>query len=208
MAPMNKNKYNFSYTGFSLRIPEMLKMAKSIYHKSDFDYINELGNGKATTAKKFRNEINKRLKTLTDEQLEVFVNGGLTAQTQIGFLAICKVHGYIRDLMIELIREKYLLFDTIITDGDYISFFRQKAEHHPEMATLTEKTANKIQQVTLRILEQAGIINNPKDKIIQPILLEEDVIRSVVNDNSSWLKIFMVSDMDIENWEKQYGRHH
>ena len=207
MATMKKNNYNFSYTGFSLRIPEMLKMAKSIYYNMDFDYIQELGSGKETTAKKFRSEIGKRLKALTNDQLEVFVNGTLQSQTQIGFLSICKVHGFIRDLMIEIIREKYLLFDDILTNGDYISFFRSKSNEHPEVAKLKERSAKKIQQVTYRILEQAEILNNTKDKFIQPILIDEEVIKTIISDNPNWLKIFMASDTDINNWIKKYGKH-
>ncbi len=207
MVNINKNKYNFSYTGFSLRIPEMLKMAESLYYDESFDHIEELGGGKEATAKKFRNEINKRLKLLTNEQLELFVKGGFTSQTQIGFLSICKAHGFIRDFMIEIIREKYLLFDNILTNGDYISFFRTKLENHSEMVKLKDKSTQKIQQVTFKILEQAGIINNINDKMIQPQLLEEDVIKLIVNENSNWLKIFMVSDLDINNWVEKYGKH-
>ena len=49
-----------------------------------------------------------------------------------------------------------------------------------------------------RILEQAGIINNPVDKQIQPQILQQDVINATVRDDPAWLKIFMMSDKDIK----------
>ena len=48
------------------------------------------------------------------------------------------------------------------------------------------------------ILEQAGIINNPIDKIIQPQILQQDVIWAIVKDDPAWLKIFMMPDKDIK----------
>jgi len=52
------------------------------------------------------------------------------------------------------------------------------------------------------ILEQAGIIDNPKDKRIQPQLLSPTVVKAIVADDRNLLKIFMFSDRDIK--ELQY----
>ena len=49
-----------------------------------------------------------------------------------------------------------------------------------------------------RILEQVGIINNAVDKVIQPQIVQPDVIRAIVRDDPAWLKIFLMSDMDIK----------
>ena len=101
--------------------------------------------------------------------------------------------------MVEVLREKLLVFDYQITEGDYISFYRRKSELHPEIEKLTEITQNKIKQVTFKILEQAGIIDNVKNKMIQPQLLDSNVINTIASDNKQWLKVFFMSDMDIEN---------
>jgi hypothetical protein len=70
------------------------------------------------------------------------------------------------------------------------------------MDNLTEITQNKIRQVTFKILEQAGIIDDVKSKTIQPQLLEQNVIRAIAEDDKEWLKIFLMSDLDIENLNK------
>jgi len=192
-------RYEFSFTASSLRLNEMILVANVILDKRDIDYVNELGKGKATTGKRMFAEFNKRLVELTNVQLALLANGDLIAQKQIAFLSVCKTYGFLRDFVVEVVREKFLVFDNEITEGEYISFFRRKAELHPEMDELTEITQKKIRQVTFKILEQAGIIDNIKTKIIQPQLLDGIVTDAIVSDNSNWLKVFLMSDMDIAN---------
>jgi len=110
-----------------------------------------------------------------------------------------KTYNFIREFVIEVLREKVLVFDYNITEGDYISFFRRKNELHTEMDSLTDKTQYKLKQVTFKILEQAGLIDNVKQRQIQPQILDTQTISAIVSDNKEWLKIFFMSDIDIEN---------
>jgi Putative inner membrane protein (DUF1819) len=195
-------KYDFSYTSASLRLQEMILVAKAFVGKRTIDFTNELGNGKFTTGKRMLAEFQKRINRLTPEELDVLIHGDLTSQKQIAFLSICKSSYFIRDFMLEVIREKYLIFDYQITDGDYISYYRRKYESHPEMEKLTEITAKKVKQVIFKILEQSGIIDNIKSKNIQPQLLDETLIDAILKDNPTWLKVLLMSDKDIGNLTK------
>lgn len=195
---VNINKYDFSFTGFSMRENLMIRVAKTFRDGAEPDKI-EIGEGNSNTGKKRLTEINKRLKKLTFKQLGLLINADLITQRQIAFLSICKTHLFIRDFTVEILREKLLVYDYQITEGDYIVFYRRKAEIHPEMDNLTELTQNKIRQVTFKILEQAGIVDNIKNKMIQPQLLEHNVANTIANDEKEWLKIFLMSDVDIEN---------
>ncbi|WP_298366429.1 DUF1819 family protein [uncultured Lutibacter sp.] len=192
------NKYNFSFTGFSLRVNEMIKVAEAIQLGQPVEMV-DFGDGNRNTGQRRLNEIKKRLSKLTDKELQLFIAGDFTSQKQLAFLSVCKSHSFIRDFVVEVLREKLLVFDYQITEGDYISFYRRKSELHPEMEKLTEITENKIKQVTFKILEQAGIIDDIKSKMIQPQLLDANVINTIASDNEQWLKVFFMSDMDIEN---------
>jgi len=192
------NKYNFSFTGFSLRLPETYKVAKARFFQEDVNWIEEIGNGKTTTTKIFLNEINKRLAVLTSEQKEVFIKGDIDIQKKIAFLAVCKCHTFIRDFMIEVVSEKYHLFDYTLTDGDYNSFFRKKMELHPELESLSDNSLKKIKQVTYKILEQSGIIDSVKKKNIQPQFVEDEVREVILKEDRTWLLIFMINDVDSE----------
>lgn len=190
-------KYEFAFTTSSLRLKEMVLVAQALIEERDIDFINELGNGKQKTGRSMFYELRKRIENLTQEQTQLLANGDLTTKKNIAFLAVCKTYGFIRDFVVEVLRDKYSVYDFDITNGDYFSFFRQKIEQHPEMEELTEETEKKIRQVTFKILEQAGMIESIKDKTIQPQIIDPRVIKTIINDHPDWLKIFLFSETEI-----------
>jgi len=193
------SKYQFTFTAASLRLNDFVQVARLKKINQEVDYVNLLGAGKSTTGKRMITEYNKRLAKLTDEQLSVLIDGYLSSQKQIAFLAICKTYAFIRDFTVEVIREKLLLFDYEVSDGEFIAFLRRKTESRPELEKITDKTTYKIRQVTFKILEQAGIIDNIKNRHIQSQLIEKDVRKSIANDNNEWFKVLLLSDLDIKN---------
>lgn len=192
-------KYDFSFTGLSLRVKDMRKVADALINELEFDAVNELGGGKSSTTKKILNEINKRLSFLSKDELRLLVFGDLATAKHVALLSMCKAHGFIRDFVVEVLREKVLIFDYELSEGEYIRFLRRKLESHPELQGLTELTHKKIRQVLFRSLEESGLIDNTKNREIQPQLLNDDVIKAVASNNRQWLKVFLISDMDIEN---------
>jgi len=195
-------KYSFSFTTSSLRLNEMILVAIAIAEKREIDYINELGGGNSKTGRKMLSEFEKRISNLTPRQTDILVNGDFLSQKQIAFLSTCKTYLFIRDFVVEVLREKILVFDYQITEGDYISYYRRKLDLHPEMDRLTDITQKKIKQVTFKILEQAGIIDSIKSKVIQPQIIDRKVTDAIVSDNPNWLKVLFISDMDITTMKK------
>lgn len=181
----------------------MVLVAGHILNDTEIDFVNELGAGKSATGKRIYRDIIKRLSSLNRRQLELLVEGSLDVKKQLAFFAVCKTYLFIRDFTVEVLREKHLVFDNIISEGDYLSFLRRKQEIHLEIEGLTETTVRKVRQVTFKILEQAGIINNIREKHIQPQLLEPKLIKSISHDNPEWLKIYLMSDLDIKNSTNQ-----
>ncbi|WP_438965584.1 DUF1819 family protein [Flavobacterium sp.] len=192
------NKYDFSFTASSLRLNEMLLVARAYHDDVEVDYTNDLGGGKSSTGKRMLSEFKKRISHLTPAQVEVLLNSDLVTQKQLTLVSVCKSYSFIREFIVEVVREKVLVYDYQITDGDYISFYRRKFDLHEEMDSLTELTEKKIKQVTFKILEQAGLINDIKNRIIQPQIIDYKLIKALVQDNPNWLKVLLVSDMDIQ----------
>lgn len=192
------NKYDFSFTASSLRLNEMLLVARAIHDGAEVDYTNDLGGGKSSTGTRMLSEFKKRISHLTPEQLDVLLNSDLVTQKQLTMVSVCKAYSFIREFIVEVVREKVLVYDYQITDGDYISFYRRKFDLHEEMDSLTELTEKKIKQVTFKMLEQAGLINDIKNRIVQPQIIDYKLIKALVRDNPNWLKILLVSDTDIQ----------
>jgi hypothetical protein len=191
------SKYDFSFTATSLRLNNFLIVARAHFDNVEVDYINELGGGKSSTGKRMLAEFNKRISHLTSSEIELLINGDLVTQKHIALVSICKTYSYIREFIIEVVREKLLVYDYQITEGDYIRFYRRKFDIHDEMNSLTELTEKKIKQVLFKILEQSGIINDIKNRIIQPQLLDFKLMEAIAQDNPNWLKVLLVSDYDI-----------
>jgi hypothetical protein len=190
-------KYDFSYTSTSLRLQELLKVATAMKEGRELDFTNELGGGKTSTGKRRKTEFEKRLKGLTSDELELLIHGDLVSQRQMAYISICKTFGFIRDFTVEVLREKLLVFDYQITDGDYITFFRRKSELYPEMEELSDVTVKKLRQVLFRMLEEAGLIDSSKSRVIQPQIVDHKLIEVVLNDNPKWLKVLLLGDHDI-----------
>jgi hypothetical protein len=202
---MNKEStYRLSFTAASLRLGETVTVAKAAYDAgiSNLKDIRDIGvvfNSvkSRTTDREFR-EIRKRLEHLTPKQIDILVHGDFISQKQIAFLAVCKHYDFIRDFTIDVIRDKALVFDYTINESDFNSFIKNKQQIHPELEEFSESTFKKGKQVMFHILEQAGIINNAVEKMIQPQLLNPSVVKAIAEDDQNLLKIFMVSDRDIK----------
>lgn len=191
-------KYDFSFTAASLRLSDMVFVAKNLKDDSELDCIEYLGNGNSKTGKRFFREFKKRISNLTKEQIVLLIDSDLKTQRQIAFLSVCKSYGFIFDFIIEVLREKILMFDYQITNTDYNSFFEIKCAQYERLDNLSDMSKYKIKQVMFKILEQAGIINSVKEKIIQPQILNKKLIDAIIVEDCQYLKVFFVSDMDIK----------
>lgn len=199
---MNKEgKYRLSFIAASLRLPEMSEFARE-YCEKGLEIITKesiiKGGNERTAAREFR-EIRDRVNALTDRQIEILAYGDLISQKQIALLSVCKQYAFIRDFIVEVLRNKALVFDFQLTEGAYITFFRRKSEEHPELEEITETTTKKIKQVTFKILEQAGMIDSVRSKKIIPQIVEPQVSNSIMEDDPEWLKIFLLTDIEISN---------
>lgn len=193
--------YNFSFTSSSMLLNETLKVAAYFHEGGTKEGAGPeaiLKKGKTATSKREFREIARRLRELTPAELELLATGPLPTQKQAAFLAICKAYAFIRDFVIEVVRDKYLGFDFQIHEGDYRSFYKRKRELHPEMDKLSESSEKKVRQRTFTILAQAGIIDNARSRRIQPQIVAPELARAIREDQPEWLKIFLLSGRDIQ----------
>lgn len=194
------NKYSFSFTGTALRVNELDMVLKSKVLDKPVNITQDLGSGKASSGGRVLSDLNKRANQLNDGLTKLYINSDYHTKKLIAYLSICKAYSFISEFVIEVLREKVLVYDYTVTDGDFITFYRRKQEMHPEMETLTDNTQYKIKQISFKVLEQAGIIDSVSFKQIQPQILDNKLIQAIVKDDPNWLKLFFVSDLDIENY--------
>lgn len=192
-------KYSLSYTAASLRIHDTILVANAMLNnETNFEQVdNQIGNGKSATGKRIRMELVKRLSNLNSEQLSFVQDANLDDAYKIAFLSICKTYDFIHQFVVEVLREKMIQFDYTVTDGEYLSFFNRKAESHPELEKISDSSNEKIRQVLFRILEEAGIIDSTRNKVLHPQFLSLVVERLIREDDAQLLRIFFYTDTDI-----------
>ena len=206
---VTKKKYSFSFTGASALLAETLIVAEEYVRLQYWEKVkvsvqenNLMNKTKQNTSKRMYHELKKRLELLTNEQLNLLVNGSPDESKAMVLLSLLKAYAFFKDFVIEIIRAKYLLYNNIIVSSDYTSFFNTKAITHNELNTITEKTTNKVKQVLFKMLEQVGLINSAKDGILIKPFLSDDSIKAILNDDATLLAGFLYSDTEIRSLKK------
>lgn len=198
-------KYTFSFTGASALIAETLVIAEEYNRLKDWKTVekslldnNLLNKVKQATFKREFSEIKKRLTLLTQDQLQLMIQGSLDDAKAMILLSLVKAYSFLRDFIIEVIRNKYLLFDTVISDIDYIRFVNTKSLSHNELNAITEVTAKKVKQVVFKLLEQVGLITQARNGSILKPILNGKVIDVIIDDDPALLSAFLFSNEEIK----------
>ena len=202
---VNTSKYSFSFTGASALIAETLVIAEE-YHKlnnwnevqiflSNNNHLNKIKQG---TFKREFSEIKKRLSLLTPDQLQLMIQGSFEEAKSMILLSLIKAYPFVNDFIVEIILNKYLLFDRTLLDSDYKRFVDSKRIQHPELESITEITSKKVKQVVFKLLEQVGLISNIKNGIIIKPYLSSKVLSEILVDDPAYLSAFLCSSEEIK----------
>jgi hypothetical protein len=212
-ATMSEAKqYQMSFVTGSLFLVESRRVAEVWRESRDWEVARErvLGDNllqkrtAASSSRVFR-EIRHRLSCLTARELDLLVDGDFQEQRQMTYLATCKFYAFVREFVIEVVREKVLLLDCQLASADFNRFVEYKSIEHPELDGLSEKSLAKSRQVVFRILTEAGCLESTKTLLITPPLLSRPVIDAVADDDALLLKVFLMSDRDTQLREQEYG---
>lgn len=203
---VHKSKYIFSFTGASALIAETLIVAEELDRLKDWKAVkksvvdnNLLNKIKQTTFKREFSEIKKRLSLLTLSQLQLMVKGSLEDAKAMILLSLVKAYSYLNDFIVEVLRNKYLLFDTTLLETDYSKFFESKSLSHPELTAISHATAGKVKQVIFKLLEQVGMITRPKNGTILRPLLSNKAVDAIIKDDPAFLNSFLYSNEEIKS---------
>ncbi len=204
-------KYILSYTTASLSVYESEVMAGLYLESDDWSSVREsvidenvLQKGSLTGRKRLFIELQKRLETLTSEQLAFYVDASSSDVKNLTMLSCFKLYGFIYDFATEVMRKKLLLFDFQVLNSNYESFYDSKAVSFENLNTISEATQKKLKQVMFKMFEQAGFIDSVKTKNIQKPYLSEELIKLIVQDDPKYLSAFLYSDNEINEQIKRY----
>lgn len=199
--------YRMSFTSASLLVQESLVLAQTYRSLGDWKQVktisfeqNLLQACKPKSAKTYIHELIGRLSELTAEQLELLLDGSRSDQLCMLWLAVCKRYRFVKEFGTEVVREKFLMLDHLVTTEDYSSFFNSKAEWDEGLESLSASTCQKVRQVVFHMLRDAEILSS--SHMIIPGILSPEVVLVIQSDDLALFAIYPVSDIDIQEWTR------
>lgn len=199
--------YNLSFTAASLR-PELARIvAESFVAMGNWNVArdrilssNALQCRSTSSAIRLERELRHRLATLTRDQLMLVARATAEDRAAIAWLAACKHIRFVFEFAAEVLRDKLAAHDPVLRHSDYEAYVESKGLSHPEIARLTTSSKNKIRQVLLRMLAEAGLLEKGAALgTIQRPALSPAVVRVVTADNPRWLAGFLIPDAELPN---------
>lgn len=176
MSKRKDDSYLMSFGTGGLYVNESVAVARLHRPGTDWDATAALARDvgafpvrKASSAQRSIREIVNRLRWLTDNELEVFVEGERSEQSALLWLAACRAYRFIREFAVEVLNERFLSLRTDLTYDDFDTFLAAKAEWSPKLATLSGTTQAKLRAVLFRLMREAEILS-PDDRILGSIL--------------------------------------
>lgn len=197
---MNKStdSYNLGFTAFGLGAAHSYALAAVYQETRDWVQAKEealnqnvFRQSKASSISRLEREFRLRLQTLTCAQLDLLVDEPSDARIPISLLAVFKRYRIIRDFAQEVLFEKIQTLDFELRPSDYSSFIEHKETAHPELMKLSDTSAKKIKQVTLRILTEGEILSASEPPRIAPVLLPDSVVSVIRSDDPALLRPFL-----------------
>lgn len=199
------NPYNLSFRACSLR-PELARTVAECYLEEE-DWAgaterilatNALQTRSESTLVRLEREMRQRISTLTHRQIEILAQSPAEDRAAMAWLAACKRLAFVRDFTVEVLREKIEVRNYTLLPSDYENFVKAKALEHPELSSMNETTTNKVRQITLRMLKEAGILaeENGQGILSRPVL-SFDVRQAIETDDARWLAVFLVPHSEI-----------
>jgi len=199
----SQQRYKLSFTAASLLLTESIKVAEVYVAFPDWEQArdvifqeNILQSRTESRTKRIFYEAKQRLATLTDEQLDTLVNGTIDEQRQILWLAVCKCYQFIHEFATEVIHEKFLALDLLLTEADYRAFYNRKAGWHPELEEITESSQKMLRTRLFKMLNESGMVDN--DQRIIRLLPSLRLVHAVNNDPAITYRIYPSYPIDFQ----------
>lgn len=174
-------RYRLSFTAGGLLPSEMAELAHAHGRLGDWDCVAKaireeglLGYQVAKTAERIGSELIGRLRELDTPLLDYLRSCIPEERRMIAWVACCRHYSFVREFAAEVVRDRFLAGISSIAKADYLSFFERKEPQHPELASVSESTRNKLRQVLFRMLADAGVI--AKGGVLLPASIPEPLL--------------------------------
>jgi len=170
---MVRREYEGNFTGGSLLSRETRVVAGLLADKHNRDQIlglvlakNLFQNRSKATTHKYCQLILTRLGNLTEEQVRFVASGGEELRRLTLFVAVLKTYPLIASFMENIVAERVRCFETHLNRSDWMQFLEHRAKVDASIKEWSDKSQRKMGQVVIRMLAEAGFLDNTRQMTI------------------------------------------
>ena len=144
--------------------------SQKVLTENPFQYKN------SKSAPKRLRAVLRRIDSIADDAKSLLADGSAEEARLIAFYSLLKTDRLLREFMSEVYRDKRKIRSLCLGDADLRSFFAAKMEQDETVRSWTPVTFAKLRQVYLRILYEAGFLNDPHHKELALPMLPGSVV--------------------------------
>lgn len=196
MSASTRQDYKMSFSTGGLFLNESLEVARLhiVGEPWEDTILRAIEEGTTSLPKSASNrrslrEISNRLLTLTNEERAYLLDEADRSEQQaLLWIATCRAYRFIREFVVEVVRERYLSYQLDLPLESFDILFEAKAEWDEGLAGLSRSTRLKLRQIMFRMMREAGIIS--EDDRIQTAIISTRLKTMIEDHNPGELAIF------------------
>lgn len=162
-----QEKYRLSFGTGGLYVTESTQLIQSFEELGHWSEVIEAGvernllqfKSSGSTLRAVR-EICTRLKSLSPEELNFFIEADPFDQSLMCWLACCRTYQFIGDFATQVLLENFASYKLDLDYAAFDFFYEDQSQFHPELEQLTEGTRKKLRQILFRMMREAGILSD------------------------------------------------
>ncbi len=133
-------------------------------------------------------EIRGRVEQLSDEEIDLFTSGTSQDEDILLWLALCRKNEFLADFSRQVLREKYLTYQSELSFVDYDLFVERISVLHPEVFELKESTGKRLRAGVFCLMRDCSLLSS--DNRIRPVSLSNAIIELIKKHNPSEIQFF------------------
>ncbi|MCR8844365.1 DUF1819 family protein [Paenibacillus sp. SC116] len=122
----------------------------------------------------------RRVSILDDALCQMVLEQSLESGKIINLYAIMKTDRLFYEFMNEVIQEKFEDGNYILEKKDINLYIASKAEQNPRVAAWTEQTMNRLKQVYVKVLYDAGILKDKQTGELSRLLMDDQLKQHLI----------------------------
>ncbi|MDR7870707.1 MAG: DUF1819 family protein [Tissierellaceae bacterium] len=190
---MNEKKYTANLTGAWFLFYEIKQVAELIDQglsekeiKTKVLEENIFQHKKLSSAQRAFPTLYRRAKLLSKDLRGVLIEDSMENGRMINLYAIMEEDLLFKEFMLEIIKEKYKTNSLYLEKKDINSYFIEKQEQNERFSKYTEATLNKLRQVFLKILIDAGVLVDLNSGILNRMFFSTYLKKTLENNNAEY----------------------